>query len=203
MAALLGATVPWLLTHGSKTYVPPEGSISPTHAGGIIGSTGQGDSNGSDQQDISSSPGGQDGGDSSSGQDSGGPTASQISNDKMLKAPVSQQRGSLKVTVEEVDIQAGRILLHVRVDNGYTEGIHIALYEECVVNDDTGHTYQCDPDSPMPQTVPAGRFVTGVIQLDDFVQPKARLLSLSLNYIWIPIAGAPNDITVDGIKLPS
>ncbi|MEU6654493.1 hypothetical protein ABZ904_34975 [Streptomyces sp. NPDC046900] len=178
MAALLGATVPWLLTHNDKRS-PQQGVTA--------------GSNGFGQQETSNS---------SSGQDSGDATATPVSNNKTLKAPVSQQRGSLKVTVEEVDIEAGRILLHVRVDNGYTEGIHIALFEVCGANDDTGHTYQCDPNSPMPQSVPAGRFVTGVIQLNDFVQPKARFLSLSLNDVWIPIAGAPDSITVDGIKVP-
>ncbi|MET8538775.1 hypothetical protein ABZV67_45845 [Streptomyces sp. NPDC005065] len=185
MAAVLGALIPWLYTHDAKPHAQPEVPVSPTDPGDSNSSTGQ------------------DGGDSSSGQDGGGATASQVSNNKTLKGNWFQQRGSLKVTVKEVEIEAGLILLHVRVDNGYTKAIHIPLYIECVVNDDTGHTYQCDPDSPFPGTVPAGRFVNGVIQLDDFVQPEARLLSLSLNQIWIPIPGAPDNVTVDDIKVPN
>ncbi|MFF4831437.1 hypothetical protein [Streptomyces sp. NPDC001315] len=184
VAAVLGALIPWLYTHDDKSHVQPEAPVSPTIPGGSNGSTGQGDSN------------------SSTGQDGGGATASQVSNNKTLKGNWYQQRGSVKVTVQEVEIEAGLILLHVRVDNGYPKAIHIPLYITCTVNDDTGHTYQCDPDSPFPGQVPAGRFVTGVIQLDDFVQPQARLLSLSLTDVWIPIPGAPDSVTVDNIKVP-
>ncbi|MFE4967575.1 hypothetical protein [Streptomyces sp. NPDC056660] len=196
VAALVGATVPWLLTHNDKPY-QPKGSISPTHSGGSIGSTGQGNSN-------SDSATGQDGGDSSSGQDDGA-TASQGSNNKTIKGNWWNKRGSLKVTVSQVDNESGHIRLHIRVDNGYPNAVELDdAGGYFVAHDDRGHSYNGNYfASQWPATVPAGGPMWGVIELEGFIQPGARHLSISFTHTFSDSFDAPDNIGVDNISLPS
>ncbi|MGW2937395.1 hypothetical protein ACWDA7_37470 [Streptomyces sp. NPDC001156] len=194
MAALLGATVPWLLTHDEKPPARPEAPVSPTDPGG---------SNGSGQQDISNSSTGQDGGDSSSGQDSGGTTGTPTPvGTKTRKGSWPGQRGSLTLTVTEVENQAGRIRLHVTADNGGGETVSLPLYGYFVVDDDTGHRYHADPNSgTWDGEVPAGGSLSGWIELEDFVQPEARWLTISFTHIFT-FPAPQGGITVQGIPVP-
>ncbi|MGW3028503.1 hypothetical protein [Streptomyces sp. NPDC001221] len=196
MAALLGATVPWLLTHGSNR--------PPAQAGVTGSSNGSGHnaiSTSSPGQDGGDSPSGQDGGDSSSGLD-GGATASPTSNNKTIKGNWFQQRGSLKLTVTQVDNQAGHIRLHIRADNGYADALDLALFKDFVAtDDDTGHSYEAVLPSGWTETVPAGGPLSGVIELAGFIEPKARSLTISFNQIYGSL-DAPNNIKVTGIPVP-
>ncbi|MGW9025080.1 hypothetical protein ACWGQ5_12770 [Streptomyces sp. NPDC055722] len=121
------------------------------------------------------------------------------------KGQTVQQRGSLKVTVSQVDNEAGHIRLHIRVDNGYPNAVELDdAGGAFVAHDDRGHSYNGDYiASQWPATVPAGGPMWGVIELEGFIQPGARLLSISFTHTFSDSFDAPDNITVDNISLPS
>ncbi|MET8648227.1 hypothetical protein [Streptomyces sp. NPDC004675] len=180
---MLGALIPWLLTHDDNPRAQPKAPFSSTDPGG---------SNGSGEQDAS---------DSSSGQDGGGPSVTPASN-KTRKGSWPGKRGDLTVTVTQVDNEAGHIRLHIRVDNGYSEAVQLTSAGYFVANDDAGNSYDGDYfHSKWSGQVPAGGHMGGVIELKGFVEPEARSLSISFTQIFGSL-DAPDSITVYNIPIP-
>ncbi|MFE2539031.1 hypothetical protein [Actinacidiphila glaucinigra] len=174
VATLLGVFVQWLLTDDHR---PPDKS------GPSIQTPDAGDGRGS---------GGQGGGGGTSG------------GNKTVSGKWFGKRGSLTVTVTKVENEGGHIRLYVRADNGYSEEVRIPLFMHFIANDDTGHSYTNAMPSDWAETVPAGDFYSGVIELEGFVEPNARsLTTVSFNQLYGPMSlTASGGVKIHDVPLP-
>jgi hypothetical protein len=111
----------------------------------------------------------------------------------------SQTSGPLTLTITEVQLAGGVLQLHAKAVNASSSAIDLPLFGNCVATDNTGATYQADPNSPWTIEVPPGQFVTGVIDFNGPVAAGAKTLAVSFATIYGTFAPG---ITVTGVPVP-
>jgi hypothetical protein len=112
----------------------------------------------------------------------------------------SQENGQLILTITEVDLNDGLLLLHMKVVNNSAAAMELPLYGYFVVTDNTGKTY-AGSDGTWTTSVPSGGFVTGIVTLNPAPPAAARRLDVSFTTVFGQYA-PPGGITIHAVPVP-
>jgi hypothetical protein len=107
----------------------------------------------------------------------------------------------LKLVISQVDFQGGVLQLHIKAINDSAAEMELPLYGNFVATDNSGATYTADAfGSDWAGTVPAGGFITGIVNLAKTPPASAKTLDVSFATVYGQYS-PDGGITVHGVPI--